>query len=67
MQIPAVSGLGEKWQAGRVLRLNTADDVAKRYAERFGVETTPTFILFDAAGKEQRRWVHEAPLLKDLP
>jgi hypothetical protein len=49
-----------------VLRLNTAD-VTRHYAERFGVDTTPTYILFDAAGQEQRRWVQEVPLLEDLP
>jgi hypothetical protein len=44
-----------------------ASDVNKQYAEQAGVETTPTFILFDASGRELRRWVGEAPGLGDLP
>lgn len=55
------------WLAGRVLRLNVILAVNQQYAEQLGVTTTPTFILFDAAGNEQQRWVGEAPELTELP
>jgi hypothetical protein len=62
-----VSSVAKEWKAGRVLRLNTAFEANRAYADRIGVTDTPTFILFDPVGKEQRRWVHDAPGLADLP
>jgi DTW domain-containing protein YfiP len=62
-----VSSVAKEWKAGRVLRLNTISEVHRAYADRIGVIDTPTFILFDTAGKEQRRWVRDAPALADLP
>lgn len=55
------------WSAGRVLRLNMITAVNESFAEQMHVTTTPTFILFDAAGVEQDRWLLEAPNLEDLP
>ncbi len=57
----AVSGISEAWPSGRVLRLNLSAEANRRYAERLGVTTTPTFILFDTDGREKRRWVGVAP------
>ena len=62
-----MSRLAEQWKSGRVLRLNTANEVNKHYAEQIGVANTPTFILFDAAGGEIRRWSSEAPTVMELP
>lgn len=64
--IPAVSRLAETWTAGRIVRLNTVAEVNRQYAESLGVKDTPTFILFDAAGREQRRWLKVAPTLAEL-
>jgi hypothetical protein len=62
-----VNRLEEDWVNGRIIRLNTIDQINKAYADSIGVETTPTFILFDASGKEQQRWVSTAPTLEELP
>jgi thioredoxin-related protein len=62
-----VSGIAENWKSGRVVRLNTISEVTKKYAEKINVKDTPTFILFDAEGKEVRRWQREAPKLAELP
>lgn len=62
-----MSRLAEKWKTGRVLRLNTASDVNQKYADGVRVTDTPTFILFDPAGREVRRWVGETPGLGELP
>jgi hypothetical protein len=65
--IPAVGRLANEWQTGRVVRLNMVSEVNKKYAEGLGVIDTPTFILFDAFGQEQRRWAQEPPELAELP
>ena len=62
-----MSGIAEKWKTGRVVRLNTISEINKKYAERINVKDTPTFILFDADGKEVRRWNRETPKLAELP
>lgn len=71
MLIPAVSRIAKEWKTGKVLRLNVGEFVGskanQRFADRIGVQTTPTFILFDKDGQEQCRWVGEAPTLSDLP
>ena len=54
------------WTAGRIIRLNTVSPVNRAYADSLGVTDTPTFILFDATGHEQRRWLKEAPTLAEL-
>jgi hypothetical protein len=65
--IPAVDRITNLWTTGRTLRLNIAVEVNKAYAETVGVTDTPTFILFDASGKEQERWLGEAPAIEELP
>ena len=68
MQLPAVSRLTGSWTAGRILRLNMLlDETNQRFAEEVHVERTPTYILFDAAGQEVKRWVGELPELAELP
>jgi hypothetical protein len=62
-----VSSLTNEWKTGRVLQLNTASEASRTFADRIGVTDTPTFILIDRAGKEQRRWNREAPTLAELP
>ena len=62
-----MSSVAEDWKTGRVLRLNVSSPVNRAYADKVGIAETPTFILFDKAGKEQRRWVRAAPKLADLP
>ena len=62
-----MSGIAENWKTGRVVRLNTISEVTKKYAEKINVKDTPTFIFFDAEGKEVRRWQREAPKLAELP
>lgn len=65
--IPAVGRITETWTAGRTLRLNLAIEANKDFAESLKVTDTPTFILFDASGEEQQRWVHDAPIVAELP
>jgi len=62
-----VSRIESAWTAGTVLRLNMITDVNEAYAERLNVTTTPTFILFNAAGVEVDRWLLETPPLEELP
>ena len=63
---PAVRRLTGEWKDGRVLRVNIIYKVSREYAERIGVKQTPTFLLFDAEGREVRRWVGEAPTAAEL-
>jgi hypothetical protein len=65
--IPVVDRIAESWTVGRTLRLNLVVEVNKDYAESLGVVDTPTFILFDALGREQERWVGDAPTMEELP
>jgi thioredoxin-related protein len=55
---PIVDGL-EQELAGRlrVIRLNVQDPVGKALAGELGFRMTPTFIFFDAQGKEAWREV----------
>ena len=63
-----MSKLTGKWKGGRIIRVNlTFSNVNKEYAERLEVKVTPTFILFDAAGKEERRWTSKVPEIGELP
>lgn len=64
---PAVSRLAQRWTTGRTLRLNMVSEINKAYATQLGVVNTPTFILFNAAGQEVRRWLDVAPDIEDLP
>ena len=63
-----MSRLTEEWKKGRIIRVNlTFSEVSKEYAKRMNVDLTPTFILFDATGKEGRRWTSKPPEIGELP
>jgi hypothetical protein len=63
-----VSRLADEWTGGRIVRVNlTAGGASKEYADRLGVVETPTFVLFDGSGREQRRWVSRVPDRDALP
>ncbi len=55
---PVVDGI-EKQYKGKlvVIRLNIQEPVGRELAPVFGFEFTPTFIFFDAQGKEQWRTI----------
>jgi hypothetical protein len=62
-----VSRVIEEWKGGRVLRLSLSSTVNQEYAKSIGAERTPTFVLFDAQGREVKRWVDAAPSPGELP
>ncbi|HJZ91711.1 MAG TPA: hypothetical protein VKE40_12625 [Gemmataceae bacterium] len=63
-----MSRLTESWKGGRIVRVNlTFAAESKKYAEQIGVVQTPTFVLFDANGNEQGRWVGHPPEVGELP
>jgi thioredoxin-related protein len=63
-----VSSLEGQWKKGRIIQVNlTFSTASKEFAERLGVQATPTFILFDSDGEEQRRWTSTVPKLGELP
>ena len=59
--------LDEEWTAGRVVTLDVMDAPDSKYGDSVGFEVTPTFILYDAAGSEVRRWVGRTPTMGELP
>ncbi|HKA08123.1 MAG TPA: hypothetical protein VKD71_12765 [Gemmataceae bacterium] len=63
-----MSRLTGEWKSGRIIRVNlTFSKVNKEYAERLNANVTPTFILFDASGKEIGRWTSKVPTVGELP
>ncbi len=55
---PAVDRLERAWQGKlAVRRVDIQSAEGRQLAQRYRVEFTPTFILFDAAGREQWRGV----------
>ena len=55
---PVVDGLEQETKGKLiVIRLNIQDPVGKQLAEQYNFEFTPTFIFFDARGKELWRSV----------
>jgi len=71
---PVVDGIErEHEQQLSVIRLNVQDPAGEALLKRFGFRFTPTFIFFDGAGDELRRWVGAIDsakvrhLLEDLP
>lgn len=62
---PVVDGLERDWTAGQVLRLDILTPVGREFGQRHAFQYTPTFILFDAAGKELARW-QRPPSLDEL-
>jgi hypothetical protein len=62
-----VSRIEEAWTAGQVLLLDMANHGTRDYGAQVGFQFTPTFILYDAAGDEVRRWQGRPPELAELP
>ena len=63
-----MSSLESQWKNGRIIQVNlTFSTASKDFADRLGVVATPTFILFDTDGNEQRRWTSAVPKLGELP
>ena len=60
---PIVDGIEQDY-AGRllVIRLNIQEEVGRELAPFFGFEFTPTFIFFDAQGRELWRSVGDLDL-----
>jgi thioredoxin-related protein len=66
--VSAVSSLEGQWKNGRIIQVNlTFSTASKEFADRLNVQSTPTFILFDSNGDEQRRWTSTVPKLGELP
>lgn len=62
---PVVDELERNWTSGQVIRLDILSEVGREFGRAHGFQFTPTFILFDGAGDELRRW-NRPPELEDL-
>jgi hypothetical protein len=60
-----VDGLQAAWQHGRVMRVDILTPVGREFARHHAFVGTPTFVLFDGAGTEVRRWP-APPALSEL-
>ncbi len=63
---PLVQRLEQEWTAGQFVTLDVMDPQIRAFGYEVGFEVTPTFILFDAQGREVQRWVGRAPSLDEL-
>ncbi len=63
---PIVDRLKEDWKTGQILRVDVLTPVGREFAQQHGFEGTPTFVLFDGAGKEVNRWRGRPPALTEL-
>ena len=50
------------WKTGRVLRVDILTPIGREFARRHDFTGTPTFLLFDGAGTEIKRWQQPPPL-----
>ena len=57
--------LQAEWNTGQVLRVDILTSIGREFARRHDFVGTPTFVLFDAQGKEVRRW-QQPPSLSEL-
>ena len=62
---PVVDGLEREWTAGQVIRLDVLTPAGRDFGRRHDFQYTPTFILFDASGRELARW-QRPPSLGEL-
>jgi hypothetical protein len=62
-----VQRLEREWTGGQVVTLDVMDPQIRLYGAEVGFEVTPTFILFDAQGREMQRWIGRVPGLAELP
>jgi hypothetical protein len=53
---PTVDGLQRSWTAGQVIRVDILTPIGREFADRHGFDGTPTFVLFNGAGREVGRW-----------
>lgn len=58
--------LQSEWTTGQVVRVNILEAVGREFARAHAFEGTPTFVLFDGAGREVRRWRGGPPTLADV-
>lgn len=63
---PIVDRLKIDWKTGQILRVDVLSTVGREFANQHGFEGTPTFVLFDAAGREVQRWRGKPPELSEL-
>jgi len=63
---PIVDRLKEDWTTGQILRVDVLTPVGREFALQHGFEGTPTFVLFDDAGTEMKRWRGAPPELEEL-
>ena len=63
---PVVDGLEREWTDGRVIRVDIRSADGGAFASRHGLTLTPSFILFDGAGREAGRWTGRPPALGDI-
>lgn len=62
-----MSRLSEEWKDGRVLALNILESGTNwAYYQKLGIKQTPVFILFDAQGREIKRWGGSVPKRDEL-
>ena len=57
--------LQSDWETGRVLRVDILTPLGREFARRHEFVGTPTFVLFDAQGRETKRW-QQPPSLGEL-
>ena len=63
---PIVDRLKIDWKTGQILRVDVLTPIGREFANQHGFEGTPTFVLFDAAGIEVKRWRGQPPELSEL-
>jgi hypothetical protein len=63
---PVVDGLERDWTGGRVIRVDIRGAEGSAFAATHGLSLTPSFILFDAAGRESGRWTGRPPSLAEI-
>jgi len=61
-----VDRLEQAWARGRMIRVDILTPIGRAFADRHAFEGTPTFVLFDGAGREVARW-RQPPPLSELP
>ncbi len=57
--------LQAEWHSGQVLRVDILNPIGREFARRHAFVGTPTFVLFDGAGQEIKRW-QSPPALSEL-
>jgi thioredoxin-related protein len=63
---PAVDGLIAEWKDGQVLQLEMQSAASREFAATVNFRNTPSFFLFDRAGKLVKRWDRGVPTVAEL-